>query len=421
MRILVVGGGGREHALAWKLSQEAEVICAPGNPGIAEDVECVPVKQTDAEGLIELCRNRLVDLVVVGPEDPLIDGLAVRLRGAGIVTYGPNSDGAQLEGSKAFSKEIMRQAGVPTAIFETFTNPVSAKQYAERRFGDGRPQVVKASGNAVGKGVVVADHLEEAKEAIDRMMVAKEFGEAGSTIVLEDRLPGPEFSVLTIIGDQNVVSLPVAQDHKRVHDGDQGPNTGGMGTYSPVEWVSPELVQLVEETVVHPAIETLRRRGIAFRGTLFSGLMMDGSLARCLEYNVRFGDPETQSVMLRLGSGLAAALYSAAVGERIEAPAVLTNASVCVVVASEGYPIQPRKGLPIEIGPMPAGAKLFHAGTGKRDGQLITNGGRVFGASASAPTFDEAREIAYTAGRSIKFDGAFFRNDIGDQARLASR
>jgi phosphoribosylamine--glycine ligase len=413
MRILVVGSGGREHALAWKLAQEAEVLCAPGNPGIAEDCEVVQVAANDFPALVRLAQERHVNLVVVGPEDPLVDGLADTLREAGIPTYGPSRAGAQLEASKAFSKELMRDAGVPTAHFETFTDPELAKEYARLRFADGRPVAVKASGNALGKGVVVCDDPGEAEAAIDQMMVQRIFGEAGATVVIEDRLGGPEFSLITIVGDENFVSLPVAQDHKRAHDGDQGPNTGGMGTYSPVDWVTEELIAHTEERIVRPVLLELKKRGITYRGTLFSGVMMDGAHPYCLEYNVRFGDPETQSLMLRIGRGLAAALEQAARGEVIDAPEILSNASATVVVASGGYPLEYRKGLPIHLGAVPAGAKVFHAGTATKDGQLVTNGGRVFGAAASAPDLARARSLAYEAAREIRFEGAFYRKDIG--------
>ena len=413
MRVLVVGGGGREHALAWKLAQEAEVLCAPGNPGIAADVECLPIAQSDASGIIAACRSREIDLVVVGPEDPLIGGLADPIRAAGIPVYGPNADGAQLEGSKAFSKELMRRAEVPTAEYQTFTAATAAAEYARVKFGEGRELAVKASGNAVGKGVVVAGDLETALDAIKRMMTDRDFGPAGETVVIEERLPGPEFSLLTIVGDRNFVSLPVAQDHKRAFDGDTGPNTGGMGTYSPVTWVTPDKVAQVERTVVAPILAELRKRGIGFRGTLFSGLMMDGEHVKCLEYNVRFGDPEIQSVVLRLGTGFAHALYQAATGGVIDQPEVLDNAAVTVVVANDGYPTAPRKGAPVSIGRLPEGVKVFHAGTSLQDGVLVASGGRVLAVSAAAPTFREARLLAYEAVKAVEIVGSFYRDDIG--------
>lgn len=406
MRILVVGSGGREHALAWKLAQEHETACAPGNPGIAADVPCLPV-----EDLVGLARG--FDLVVVGPEDPLVDGLADRIRAAGVPCYGPGAAGARLEASKAFSKALMADAGVPTAEFFTFHHADPALEYARNRFAEGRGVVVKASGNALGKGVFVCETVEEAAAAIQTMMVDRTFGEAGAEVVIEERLTGPEFSLLTIVGDEGFVSLPVAQDHKRAFDGDQGPNTGGMGTISPCAWVSADLVSETEERGVAPILAELRRQGIDYRGTLFSGLLVQGGTPYCLEYNVRFGDPETQSVMMRLGRGLGDALFAAATGSSIPAPEILDNAAVTVVVASGGYPGSYAKGLPIEIGPLPEGARIFHAGTALRDGQLVTNGGRVIAASASAPTLEEARAKAYEAAEAVRFEGAFFRRDIG--------
>jgi phosphoribosylamine--glycine ligase len=412
MRILVVGSGAREHALAWKLAQDDEVICAPGNPGIAEDVECVPVMASDAAGLLDLCRARSVDLVVVGPEDPLVAGLADHLRAGGVAVYGPGRDGAQLEASKAFAKDLMQSAGIPTAAFQTFTDAKSAMEYVRVRFEQGRGVAVKASGNALGKGVVVCPSIAEAEDSISRMMVLREFGEAGATVVIEDCLSGPEFSLITLVGDQNFVSLPVAQDYKRALDGDRGANTGGMGSFSPVGWLPDGLVEQVEQSVIAPLLKQLRQRDIAFRGTLFSGLMMDDGDPYCLEYNVRFGDPETESLMLRLGKGLGRSLHQAATGARIEAPEVLPNAAVSVFVASGGYPESYGKGYPIEIGAVPSGAKLFHAGTTRQDGRLVTSGGRVICASASAASLDDAKALAYQAAEAIRFEGAFYRRDV---------
>lgn len=412
MRILVVGGGGREHALAWRLSKEADVIVCPGNPGIELECETVPISAKDHVGIKELCKGREIDLVVVGPEDPLIAGLADVLRAEGISVFGPNKDGAELEGSKAYSKDIMKRAGVPTARFESFTNAEAARLYSRRRFDDGKSVAVKASGNALGKGVVVAATVEEAIAAIDRMMVAREFGEAGETVVIEDCLDGPEFSLLTIVGDHNYVSLPVAQDHKRAFDGNLGPNTGGMGAYSPVEWLGSALVDEVEATIVVPTLAALKSAGITYRGMLFSGIMMDSGRPYCLEFNVRMGDPETQALMLRMNTGFAKALADAASGHWIEPPSIQANASATVVVASRNYPLSGSKGAPIRIGSVPTGAKLFHAGTAVIDGKLVTNGGRVIAASASGETLAEAKRLAYIAAQAVEFEGARFRTDI---------
>ncbi|MGV3615997.1 MAG: phosphoribosylamine--glycine ligase [Fimbriimonas sp.] len=413
MRILVVGSGGREHALAWKLSEEAEVIAAPGNAGIAEDVETVAVAATDFEGLTRLALDRAVDLVVVGPEDPLIAGLGDHLRHAGLKVFGPGKLGAKLEGSKSFSKELMFEAGVPTSEFLSFHNPNEAKTYARERFADGRPVVVKASGQALGKGVIVCDTIDEAEAAIDLMMVEHAFGAAGDQIVIEERLKGFEFSLLTIVGDHNFVSLPIAQDYKRIFEGDHGPNTGGMGTYSPVAHVSEAMVREAEERVVAPMLRRMNEMGYVYRGVLFSGLMVDGEDLNCLEYNVRFGDPEIETVVHRLGKGLAQALYQAAAGEVIVAPEILDNAAVTIFVASGGYPGDYRKGLPIDLSGVRDDVKLFHAGT-KRDegGQLVTNGGRVIAASAAGETLAIARAKANAGAEAVQFEGAFYRRDI---------
>lgn len=410
MRILVVGSGGREHALAWKLSQEATVFCAPGNPGtLAMNVS---VSATDFDALERTCRELAIDLIVVGPEDPLVLGLADHLRNAGFVVYGPGAAGARLEGDKAYSKALMREAGVPTAEFETFDDAAAAKAYARARFDAGFPVVVKATGNAVGKGVIVTSTLDEALGAIDVMLVQRAFGAAGDRIVVEDRLVGREFSLITIVGDHNFVSLPIAQDYKRAYDGDKGPNTGGMGSYSPVEWVPDALVREVELTMVAPLVACLKRHGIQFRGTLFTGVMVVDDRPYCLEYNVRFGDPETQTLMRRLGSGFARALFEAARGDLISSIETLELAAVSVVVAGEKYPASGSKGAPINIEPTSDDVIVFQAGTALVDGVLVTNGGRVACASATSETIEGARRLAYAAAARVRFEGARYRSDI---------
>jgi phosphoribosylamine--glycine ligase len=413
MRILVVGSGGREHALAWKLAQEAEVYAAPGNPGIATDVECIPVSVSDFEGLLKACRSRLIDLVVVGPEDPLVAGLADFLRSNGFSVFGPGKAGAQLEGSKAFSKECMTRAGVPTAAFATFTEPEAAKAYAAKLVDEGRLPVVKASGNAVGKGVFVCNSTHEASDSIDALMTDRQFGEAGATVVVEERLMGFEFSLLTICSGKEFWSLPVAQDYKRALDGDRGPNTGGMGSVSPVEAVSADLVAEAERSAVEPILELLATDGVPYRGTLFTGFMVQNGTPYCLEYNVRFGDPETQTIMRRLGKGLAECLRSAATGHTPIPVPILEMAAVTIVLASGGYPGTFEKGYPIEIPrSLPAEVKLFHAGTSMKDGQLVTSGGRVLGVSATGDSLSDAAAMAYSACEAIGFQGKFFRKDI---------
>ncbi len=410
MRILVVGSGGREHALCWKLSQEAEVICAPGNAGIAEDVECVNIPTHDFHSLIKLLKERKVDLVVVGPEDPLVAGLADAVREAGVLCFGPSQAAAQLEGSKAFCKAMMKRAGVPTADYQVFSDAASAKAYAHTKYAEGTKLALKTSGNALGKGVIVAETIEEAEAGIDTL---KAFGEAAKTLVLEEKLEGREFSLLTITNGSDIYSLPVAQDYKRINDGDQGPNTGGMGTYSPVDWVTSEIIQQTEREIVLPILDTLKEDNIEYRGVLFSGLMLTKKGPMCLEYNVRFGDPETQSVLSRLEKGFAEALRACAAGEPIPPIERLEHSAVTVVAASGGYPGDYEKGKPITIKNLPEDIKLFHAGTKLENGQLQTNGGRVLAVTATAPTQQEARAKAYEALNQIEFGGMHARSDIG--------
>jgi len=406
MRILVVGGGGREHALVWRFAQDGhEVAALPGNPGTATIVANLTGTP------LEAARNWRPDLIVIGPEDPLVAGLADELRSAGFVVFGPGADGAKLEASKAFSKALMAEAGVPTAAAGTFFDARSAADYARSRFAIGREVVVKASGNALGKGVVVCDTLDEAIAACQMMLVDRAFGEAGDTVVIEDRLRGPEFSLLTIVSGDEFWSLPVAQDYKRIGDGDTGRNTGGMGTYSPVAAIRREWVADAEDRVMRPVLRRLAEQGIAYRGMLFSGLMVQDGEVNCLEFNVRFGDPETQTIMRRLGSGLAESLAEAARGDGVTPVEVREHAAVTVVVASEGYPGAVEKGRPITIGSLPDEVIVFHAGTVMAP-DLVTGGGRVFGVSAIGDSIAEARSRAYQGVEAIQFEGMQFRRDI---------
>ncbi len=414
MKILIVGSGGREHALAWRLSQEAEVFAAPGNPGIAEVAECFDVSAMDLDGITRLAQDLGVDYVVVGPEDPLIAGLGNRLRAAGIPVVGPDASGAALEGSKAFSKEVMAGAGVPTAAFQTFTDLTAARLYTLGRFDSGRQVAVKASGAALGKGGVVCSTFEEADEALSMMLDRGELGPAGMTVVVEDRLIGREFSLLTLVSEDSYLSLPVSQDHKRIFDNDQGPNTGGMGTCSPVAWLDPALIREAELRVVEPTIRAMKAAGTPYRGILFSGLLVEDNTPYCLEFNVRFGDPETQTVMPMLGDGFAAALSDVAKGHPITPIGPnRAAASVSVVLASGGYPGPVEKGLPITIGPLPDGVTLFHAGTKIVNGELVTNGGRVLAVNAVGSTLQAARDLAYLGVSSVSFRDMLHRSDIG--------
>lgn len=411
-RILVVGSGGREHALAWKLAQEAEVLATPGNPGIREIAETFDVKANDAAGLAELAKRGGVDVVLFGPEDPLIAGCADHLRGEGIALFGPGKDAARLEGSKAYSKDLMRSAGVPTAGFGTFRDPEAALIYAQSRADQGRQVVVKASGAALGKGVVVCHSLDEAEDAIQMMLVDRELGEAGSEIVIEDRLVGREFSLMTLVSDGEIRSLPVAQDYKRALDGDRGPNTGGMGSYAPASWVSAALIEETEEKIVRPILAALKSHGIDYRGVLFSGLLVEDEIPYCLEYNVRFGDPETQSIVRCLGAGFADAILAGARGQSIPAIETLDHHAVTVVMASGGYPGKVAKGSKITFGEMPDGVVTFHAGTARESEGLMTAGGRVLGVSAVGPSIQAARDLAYEGVSAISFERAQFRHDI---------
>jgi len=414
LKILVVGSGGREHALVWKLAQEAEVFATPGNPGIAEIAQTFHVAATDADGLIALCQELAIDFVVIGPEDPLIAGVANRLRGADIPVVGPDAKGAQLEGSKAFAKEMMVGAGVPTAAHASFQDVAAAMEYARSRFDSGRQVAVKASGAALGKGVVVCDDLPQAEHAIEMMVGRGDLGDAGRTIVIEDRLIGKEFSLLTLVSGTSYRSLPVAQDHKRIYDGDQGPNTGGMGTCSPVTWLPDAMVSEAEDRVVKPMVAAMEAAGMHYRGVLFSGFLVQDATPFCLEFNVRFGDPETQTVMPILGSGFAAALDDVANGRPIGAIEVRPGlASVTVVAAAEGYPGPVKKGHDIIIGAMPEGVTVFQAGTRLHNGELVTNGGRVLGVNAVGPDLAAARALAYEGMAHVSFPGMQFRTDIG--------
>jgi phosphoribosylamine--glycine ligase len=404
MRILVVGSGAREHALSYKLSQHHEVICAPGNPGIAQDVNGL--------ALVALALQESIELVVVGPEDPLIAGLADQFRKTGIPTFGPSGAAARLEGSKAYSKQLMRAANIPTAKHDSFTDYEQCCHLARALYGRGIALAIKASGNALGRGVAVCDTLEEALAAIKVAMIDKAFGSAGETVILEEKLEGREFSLLTIVGSQNYVSLPIAQDYKRALDEDQGPNTGGMGSFSPCDWASDALVRNVETQMVDPILRALEEEGAPFTGMLFTGVMVTPSGPKCLEYNVRFGDPETQSLMMRVDGDFAIPLFQSATGQFIDPVSVSDRAAVTVIVASSGYPGAYKRGVPVTIGEIPPTAKLFYAGVAQQDTHLVNSGGRVIAATATGETLTSARQTAYQAAEAIQFEGAYFRRDI---------
>ena len=417
MRILIVGSGGREHALAWKIAQSPlvrDLWCAPGNPGMARVAKLLPVRADDVEALAAEARRLSVDLVVVGPEAPLVLGLADRLAKDGIAVFGPSAAAAEIEGSKAFAKDVMLAAGIPTAAHGTFRELDPAIAFARARFGR---VVVKADGLAAGKGVVVAGSLDEAERAIRDMLVGHVHGAAGATVVIEERLEGREASVIALTDGERVRLLPSAQDHKRVGDADTGPNTGGMGAFSPAQQVTPEVAREVEERVLLPAIRELARRGRPFRGALYAGLMLTPEGLRVLEFNARLGDPETQPILMRLRGDLVPALLAAARGDlsRVSVD-VDPRPAVGIVLAAEGYPARPVMGdvLAGLDGPFEEGVQVFHAGTGLApDGGVVSTGGRVLTACALGDDLAAARTRAYAALARIRLRGGHYRRDIG--------
>ncbi|WP_424813297.1 phosphoribosylamine--glycine ligase [Roseococcus sp. YIM B11640] len=421
MKVLVVGGGGREHALCWAISASpllTRLICAPGNPGIAEIAECFPVGSEDIEGQLALAKAEGVDLVVVGPEAPLTLGLADACAQAGIPCFGPKAGPARLEGSKSFFKDIANAAGAPTAAFGRFTEAAAARAYIREK---GAPIVVKADGLAAGKGVVVATTVEEAEQAVTEMMEDRIHGAAGATLVIEECLVGEEISFFALCDGSHAIPLGAAQDHKRVGDGDTGPNTGGMGAYSPPPAFTEALQAEVMERCITPVLAELARRDMPFQGVLFAGLMLTKEGPKLLEFNVRFGDPECQALMLRLRSDILPALVAATQGELKDFDLRWEKlASILVVMAAEGYPGTPRKGTEIrglEAAAQVPGVQVFHAGTARDDaGRLVANGGRVLGIGASGKTFQEAREAAYAAIAKVDWPEGFCRKDIGWRA-----
>lgn len=429
MRVLVIGGGAREHTLAWGLVRSGcEVIVAPGNAGIRAIARCVPVRVDDVAAVVDLAARETVDLVVVGPELPLTLGVVDALVARGIRAFGPTRAAAQLEGSKAFMKRFCTRHGIATAAYEVFADPSAAEAYVRDA---GRPLVVKADGLAAGKGVVVAKDTDEALGAIDRIMRKRELGEAGAVVVIEEVLAGEEASFHVVCDGERWVALAAAQDHKRVFDGDAGPNTGGMGAYAPAPIVTDAVREKVLRTIVAPTLEGMVKDGVPFRGVLFVGLMIEAGEPRVLEYNVRFGDPETSVIIPLLVEELPLAelLDGAARGDLKAAAASLATkrasnpvpeSALCVVMAAEGYPAKPRAGDPISglDQALEEGAYIFHAGTAVGgDGAITTAGGRVLAVGGQAATLDEAAAIAYRAVDRIHWAGEHHRRDIGHRAR----
>jgi phosphoribosylamine--glycine ligase len=421
VRVLVVGGGGREHALAWRLASSpsvTSVLAAPGNPGIEEVAELVPVQPTDIEGLARVAADRCVDLTVVGPEAPLVGGLVDGFERRGLPAFGPSAAAARLEGSKAFGKLICERYGIPAARSESCRDDASADAALER-LGDG-PYVVKADGLAAGKGVTVTDSLGEARRAVRAALVERAFGDAGSTVVIEEYLEGAEVSALALSDGRAVGPLAFAQDFKRALDGDAGPNTGGMGAYSPVTWVDAAATEDIHDRILRPAVAAMAREDTPYRGVLYAGLMITADGPKVIEFNCRFGDPESQVLLPRLASDLAEALRSCVEGSLD--PDALTwsdDACVGVVLASGGYPGHHETGFQIDglaEASREPGVHVFHGGTERRAGRVVTAGGRVLTVSALAGDADSARERAYRASSAIRFQGKAFRTDIAATA-----
>lgn len=432
MNILVIGNGGREHALAWKLKQSSRadrVFVAPGNAGTATEAENVLVPMNDFRRLIRFAKENNVGLTVVGPEAPLADGIVDAFQAEKLKIFGPSKAAAQLEGSKVFCKNMLRAADVPTADYRVFKTAESAQRYIEDRYpmeAQDVPLVIKADGLASGKGVVVCHKKADAIEAINRIGWQREFGDAGKEMVIEERLDGDEASVLAITDGRTIIPLPACQDHKPAYDGDQGPNTGGMGAYCPTPLVDDKMMRWIEEHILVPTVHTMKRSRQPFRGILYAGLMVTNQGPKVLEYNVRFGDPECQPLLMRLKSDLVTVL-EATVDGRLEEVGALEwdpRPAICVVMASEGYPGEYQKGRIIrgleEAAAVPD-VKVFHAGTTMQDGNVVTNGGRVLGVTAMGNTISAAKLQAYTAVRCIRWPGAWCRKDISDRALKYAR
>ncbi|HCK52916.1 MAG TPA: phosphoribosylamine--glycine ligase [Planctomycetaceae bacterium] len=423
MKVLVVGQGGREHALAWKLARSesvSAVFCAPGNAGIAADATCLDIPANDIPALVEFATTERIDLTVVGPEAPLVDGLVDAFSEAGLTAFGPSSAAAALEGSKAFAKEIMHRGNVPTADYAVFEHLEDAQHFLQER--EDQAWVVKADGLAGGKGVVMCANRDEALTAIHNILVNNEFGTAGSKVVIEETLVGEELSILALVDGNTIIPLEGSQDHKRAGDGDTGPNTGGMGAYSPSPLLTPDLQSEIEAKILVPTIHAMKLADTPFCGLLYAGLMITRQGPKVLEFNVRFGDPEAQPILMRLNSDLGLVLKAAAEGRLDEFGPLEWDdrPAVCVVMASDGYPGSYETGRPIrgiDEANSIEGVQVFHAGTTEQDNQLLSDGGRVLGVTALGDQLADAKRQAYEAVRCIRWEGAWCRKDISDKAR----
>ncbi len=421
MRILVVGSGGREHALVWKIAQSKlcdKVFCAPGNGGIAYLAECVDIKADDIFGLLGFARKEKIDLTVVGPEVVLSLGIVDEFEKAGLRIFGPNKSAANLEASKVFSKELMAKYKVPTADFKVFDNPDEAKKYIEKI---GAPCVIKADGLAAGKGVVVATTIEEARDAVTSMMQARILGEAGVKIIIEECLSGEEASILVITDSKEVIALATSQDHKRVFDNDQGPNTGGMGAYSPAPVVTPDIFNEIMQKIIYRTIDGLAREGVSYRGVLYAGVMLTKDGPKTLEFNVRFGDPETEAILPRLKSDLVEVMLAASEAKlsKIRTLEWDSRACACVVCASAGYPgsyFKDKEILGLDEAGKLEDIVIFHAGTKSMGNKILTNGGRVLGVTGLGATIKDAVNKTYAAVSKMNFEGMHYRKDIGKKA-----
>ncbi len=420
MQVLVIGGGGREHALVWKIKQSSRVqkiFCAPGNAGTAEIAENLPIAADDIDSLLKFAVENDIGLTVVGPEQPLVKGIVDQFEGKGLRIFGPNARAAELEGSKSFSKDIMKKYGLPTAEYKTFNSADSARNYIESK---NCPLVVKADGLAAGKGVLLCQTADEALAAVDSIMGERSFGEAGDQIVIEEFLEGEEVSLLAFSDGQTVLLMDSAQDHKAAYDGDKGPNTGGMGAYSPAPVFTETMRQKVRDKIMLPMIRAMQQEGRPYKGILYAGLMLTKTGPQILEFNARFGDPETQPLLVRMDSDIIPIFEACIDGTLDKCPLQWKNeSSVCVVMAAKGYPNSYEKGKPIsglkDANALP-GVAVFHAGTKEQDGEVLTHGGRVLGVTAIGEDTATAISRAYEAVEKIKWDGIHYRKDIGHRA-----
>ena len=418
MKVLIIGSGGREHAIAWKVAQNPQVekiYCAPGNGGIGQVAECVPIGAMEFDKLAAFAKEREIDLTIVGMDDPLVGGVVDVFEKEGLRVFGPRKNAAILEGSKAFSKDLMKKYNIPTAAYENFDNPEEAIAYLKEKAEF--PIVLKADGLALGKGVLICNTLEEAEEGVKTIMLDKKFGSAGNTLVIEEFMTGREVSVLSFVDGKTIKTMTSAQDHKRAKDGDQGLNTGGMGTFSPSPFYTKEIDEFCQKNIYQPTVDAMAAEGREFKGIIFFGLMLTEKGPKVLEYNARFGDPEAQVVIPRMKNDMVEVCEACIDGTLDQINLEFEdNAAVCVVLASDGYPVSYEKGFPIEGLESFEGKEgyyVFHAGTALKDGKIVTNGGRVLGVTAKGATLKEARKNAYAATEWIRFENKYMRRDIG--------